>query len=175
MGYLTLLSATLVAIVFAVSGFSKLRDLPGFAQAVGALGHGLVPRGGVRTVARVVVGLELATPLLVLVPLTRSVGLAVAAALLTGFALLAFRAAGGPQSVPCRCFGTGTRPLGVSHGVRNSMLAGLAVAGVFGSMLDGLRGLHVAGAAITLVAAATGAALTVFFDDVVALFRAPQI
>lgn len=174
MGYVGLLTRLLIAGVFIVSGIAKVTDLKAFAQSMRRLYPlsrltGRMRRG----LAGAVVGAELLIAALAALPMTAATGLAMAAPLLCCFAALAASSARQPAQAPCRCFGVSRTPLGLPHAVRNLVLAAVAVAGAAAS--TGRNGpLQPAAIAMTVVIAAVGVALTVFFDDLLVLFTDPE-
>lgn len=164
---LALFAQCLVTGVLAVSGTAKLRDLPGFGATLRRLAP--IPASATRTLACLTVLLELATAALVWWPSQR-IGLGVAALVFVCLALVAFRAAGLPTAVPCRCFGRAASALGRPHGYRNLVLAGIAIGG---GIAVGGRGDPLSPGVLALVAAVAviGVILTVFFDDLADLAR----
>ncbi|MEV4166997.1 MauE/DoxX family redox-associated membrane protein [Nonomuraea dietziae] len=162
--YVRIGCACLVALVFAVTAVSKVRDFDAFRRSLPALVP--VPHRAVRPLAVAVVLLEALVPVLVLVPATTSYGLGLAGLMLVAFTVAIAVALARGQHAPCRCFGASATPLGARHLVRNSLLVIAAALGVL--LPDGLPALG--GMALAGVAGAIGAILIVTFDDVVDLF-----
>lgn len=173
MEYVVVGLRSLIVLVFAVSVASKLRGRRAYAEFVAATGR-LSPRPVAGTavwrLAAWVVAAELAVPVLLLVPVTASLGFAVAAALLvalTGAILLALRRG---ERAPCRCFGSAEQPLGYPQVVRNLVLLAVCVLGLVGGQLP-VAAPDPAGALLAVVAGAVAATVVVMADDIAALFR----
>ncbi|MEV0613648.1 MauE/DoxX family redox-associated membrane protein [Nonomuraea sp. NPDC050404] len=169
-----------IAIVFAISAFTKLRTgaafrsfvaslvmVPGpFRYAVAAVlaaGEVIVTvlaAGGVAAA----VAVAAATP----VPAWPRLGLALAGVLLVvlsaGIAVTRWRG----LRVACRCFGRSETPLGGVHLVRNALLLVVVALGLSAPAVTGP--LPVAGLAVAVPVALTTAVVLVFFDDIADLF-----
>lgn len=172
MGHLGVFACWLAAGVFGVAGIAKLRRADEFVAAVAALR--LVPARHTRPVAAVVGAAELVVSALCLVPSSpmAPAGLALAVALLVGFAGVAMSARLRRRVVPCRCFGRHGAPLGLRHVLRNAVLAAVSVAGL-AAWLAAPAPDAGPGLVLTGVAAVVAVALVVMFDDLVDLFRLP--
>ena len=114
-----------LAVVFAIAGISKLRDLSGTRRAVAGFG---VPESAAPTAAVLLPLAELAVAIALVVPVT-----AVAAAT-AAVALLAFFSAGIAANLArgrrpdCHCFGqVQPGPIGARTLARNGILAALAL------------------------------------------------
>ncbi|MET8159661.1 MauE/DoxX family redox-associated membrane protein [Sphaerisporangium sp. NPDC005289] len=164
MEYVRIGCACLVALVFAMSAVSKLRDLEGFRRSLPAL----VParRELLRPLAMAVVVLEALVPIMIAVPPATSYGLALACALLVAFTVAIARALGRGQTAPCRCFGASAAPLGPRHLVRNGLLI---TAAVLGGLSPGGAPV-LAGAVIAGAAGLIAALLIASLDDIADLF-----
>ncbi|XVQ81944.1 MauE/DoxX family redox-associated membrane protein [Microbispora siamensis] len=164
MEYVRAACATLIAVVFAASAVSKLRDFPGFARSLPAL----APVGArlVRPLALLVVAAETATPILLAVPGATSYGFALACALLIAFTAAIVAALQRGRQAACRCFGAPSGPVGRRHLVRNGTL----LAGAFLGGLAPQGPPAPAGLAVAATAGVAGAILIISFDDVVDLF-----
>ncbi|MGP3929184.1 MauE/DoxX family redox-associated membrane protein [Nonomuraea sp. KM88] len=149
--FLRVFPPVLLVVVFAVSSLAKVSGAEafrGFAASVRALR--LLPdrwAGTVTgTVAGTKAGAELVTAVLLLTP-WRAAGLALAAAVLAVFAGVALVTRRRGLAVPCDCFGAGPArrlggsswsavpgglPIGNPHIVRNTVLAAVALSGLFG-------------------------------------------
>ncbi|HXV94363.1 MAG TPA: MauE/DoxX family redox-associated membrane protein [Pseudonocardia sp.] len=156
--------AGVVAGVFAVSAVVKFRDPVSFRAGVRAFR--LLPDRAVAPVARIVPPLEAAAAVLVLVPLTRTAGFVLAAALLLAFAagMLGVLRRGAVAS--CACFGRSSRPVAPRHVVRNVVLTIVCAAGV----ITGGAPLSPAAALLALLAAFPAVAVVVSLDDIADLF-----
>ncbi|MFC4014993.1 MauE/DoxX family redox-associated membrane protein [Nonomuraea purpurea] len=168
--FLRVFPPVLLVVVFAASSLAKVAGaFPGFEGSVRALR--LVPARWARAVAAGVIGVEIVVAGLLVTPWYTG-GLALAAGVLAVFAVVAMVTRRRGLAVPCTCFGPGTAggpPLGTPHAVRNALLAGVAIAGLFGRpATDDWAGAGVAG-----VAALVCAALVLRFEDIVALFGRP--
>ncbi|MEV1329729.1 MauE/DoxX family redox-associated membrane protein [Micromonospora costi] len=162
-----------LAVVFTVSAFSKLRGRSAYGAFVAATGR-LVPVGWLPAgpVAALVLGAELAVPLLL--PVLPVAGLALAAALLVVFCIGILRALHHGVRASCRCFGASGAPLGRRHAGRAGALAALALVGAVAagraSGPDLIAGARPEAVALAVLAAAVLALLTLTFDDLVHLF-----
>ncbi|WP_369217416.1 MauE/DoxX family redox-associated membrane protein, partial [Streptomyces flavofungini] len=120
----------LIGTVFLAAAWSKVSGRRSFGAFTASLGRlNVLPGTAVRAVAFAVVATEWLVCLLLLVPRARAVGLglAIAAALLTVFAVVIAAVVARGTKEACRCFGgASTAPLGVRHIVRNLLLAGVA-------------------------------------------------
>ncbi|WP_410596600.1 MauE/DoxX family redox-associated membrane protein [Amycolatopsis sp. lyj-23] len=162
MEYLRAAAAALIAVVFAASSVSKLRDFRGFARSVPALVP--MPAGWVTPVSVAVVAAELASAVLVLV--TAVAGFVLASALLLAFTVAIAASLRRGRRAPCRCFGAAETPIGPRHLARNGLLICFAVLGA----LAPEHGLPVAGAAVAFAAGAVVAVLVVAMDDIAVVF-----
>ncbi|RSM45236.1 hypothetical protein DMA12_14515 [Amycolatopsis balhimycina DSM 5908] len=163
----------LIVMIFMVSAFGKsgkghLRD---FTDTVAQL----TSNRPARPIARSVVAAEFAVVALALAPPTQAAGLLLAAILLAGFAVVAEFAVRTHRPVACHCFGgTDDTMLGRAHVVRNTVLAGVATAGFFGTVFVAPR----AAAGLTLtagLAAFAVAAPLVRWPDIRVLFADTSI
>lgn len=123
-------SQAAIAVTFAWSALSKVvgpaahRD---FRHWVGTATG--VPTRFAAPVAALVVALEAAIAAAVLVPALAAVAFAAAVLLLAAFTVGTHRMIRRRVTIPCRCFGAGTRPPGPIHLVRNGLLMAVAAAG----------------------------------------------
>lgn len=160
---------SLLALVFGVSVFSKLRSrhaFAGFVAGARALLPAPVPAG--LPVLGAAVAAEAAAAVLTVLPWTAPAGLALSCGLLIVFswAIAAALRRGAPP--PCPCFGPSARPVGPVHLVRNGLLAAAAVLGILATSAQ-----HTAQPAAVLLALAAGAlpaAVVINLDDIVDLF-----
>ncbi|WIX98308.1 MauE/DoxX family redox-associated membrane protein [Amycolatopsis mongoliensis] len=164
MEYLRAACAALIAVVFAVSSVSKLRDFRGFARSVPVLVP--MPARWVLPVSVAVVAAEGSTAVLVVVPATATAGFVLASGLLPAFTAAIAASLRRGQRVPCRCFGAADTPVGPRHLARNIVLACLAVLGA-------LAPEHlppVAGAAVAVAVGVVVAVLVTAMDDIAVVF-----
>ncbi|WP_326943175.1 methylamine utilization protein MauE [Amycolatopsis sp. NBC_01307] len=164
MDYLRAACATLIAVVFAASSVSKLRDFRGFARSVPALVP--MPANAVVPVSVAVVGAEAGAAVLVVVPATATAGFVLASLLLLAFAASIGTALRRGRPASCRCFGTADTPVGPRHLARNTVLLCFAVLGAFAP--EHLP--PVAGAALAVAAGGVAAVLVVAMDDIAVVF-----
>jgi hypothetical protein len=157
----------LIAVVFAVSAFTKLRTGVAFRSFAGSLV--MVPRQARSAVAAVLAVAEAAVPLAMPVP---RLGLALSGALLivfsAGIAVSILRG----LRVACRCFGPSQTPLGPVHLVRNALLLAAVVLGLLAP--EQASGPSIAELAVTVPAALVTAVVLIFFDDIADLFFPAQ-
>jgi hypothetical protein len=173
MVYVVLTCRGVLALVFVISSVSKLRGTA-FRAFVSSLRRlPVVPDRWARLVAVVVVATEVAIPLLLAMQAMALAGFALAASLLTAFAVGIAVSVRKGAPVSCRCFGPSDTPLGARHVVRNTILIAVAVTGSLAMVAGGPPDLHPALTVIALTAAACVAALIVRFDDLVELFAGP--
>ncbi len=116
-------AAIIVAVVFCWSGISKLRNVDAAQQAATALIDAALPRA----VAPALIGVELLTSVLCLVPKTRTIGAAAAVALLSIFTVLLARSLRQGRKPTCFCFGSvSAAPISWLDVARNIALAAIA-------------------------------------------------
>ncbi|MFB9689396.1 MauE/DoxX family redox-associated membrane protein [Amycolatopsis plumensis] len=162
MEYFRAFGAALIAVVFAASSLSKLRDFRGFARSVPALVP--MPAKWVVPVSVAVVVTELASAVLVLV--TAIAGFVLASALLLAFTTAIAASLRRGRRAPCRCFGAAETPIGPRHLVRNTLLICFAVLGALAP--EQLP--PAAGAAVAFAAGVVVAVLVVAMDDIAVVF-----
>lgn len=170
--YLAVACRCAVALVFAVSAGSKVRNRAAFAAFESSVrGLRLLPRSATRPITVATCAAELAVVPLVAVPATADAGLLLAAALLAAFsAVISTVLARRGTAVACRCFGSSGQPLGAHHIIRNAVLAAVAVGGVL-ALPERSGPIHPGGFAVALLAGAVLALLAVTLDDAISLFR----
>lgn len=153
----------LLAAVFAVSAFTKLRS----GAALRAFSSSLVmlPVRVRWSAAVVVAAVEAVVPVAMLFP---AVGLSMSGALLVCFSAGIALSIRRGMRASCRCFGASEVPLGPSHLVRNGLLLAVVVLG--GANLAAPGDLTAAGLTIAAVAGLVGAILLIVFDDIADLF-----
>lgn len=170
MGYLLVGCRLIVGLVFMAAVIGKITGRVEFAAAVGRL----APRLPARPAAFGVVAGEAATVVLLAVPATVAVGLAVAGLLLLAFTVAIGGAVRRGETTACRCFTRSITPIGRMHLVRNGLLLVVTGAGLVTSLLIGTPNLQPAGALLVGVPALVLAAGFVVFDDLVLLFTPLQ-
>ncbi|WP_371483328.1 MauE/DoxX family redox-associated membrane protein [Kitasatospora sp. NBC_00315] len=172
MDVVILISRGCLSLVFALSVQGKARDRRDFAEftaSVGALVPAVADRA--RQVAALVVAAEAATVVALAVPGTVLPGLALAAALLGAFTLLAVAASRSPTGTPCRCFGRSSVPFGAVHAVRNAGLLAVAAAGIAATALAEPGSITPVAAVSAWLAGGVLGLLATTLDDLVGLFR----
>lgn len=162
MEYLRAACAALIAVVFAASSVSKVRDFRGFARSVPVLAP--IPAKWVTPVSMAVVVAEAAAAVLALV--TAKAGFVLAGGLLLAFAAAIAASLRRGQPASCRCFGPADTPLGPRHLVRNAVLVCFAVLGA----LAPEHPPSVAGAAVAVTAGVVVAVLVIAMDDIAVVF-----
>lgn len=166
MSYLVLYAALTTAGVFGAAAALKVRQHHDFASSMVALG--LVPIRLSVPAAVAVITAEAATAIACIVTPTRVYGLAAAIGLLGAFSVVAERATRRPPT-PCRCFGSGTVPLGRRHVARNLILGALATAGLIGALTNDTS-VSWPSASLCVLGAVVTTALVVRADDLIDLF-----
>ncbi|MEV7796273.1 MauE/DoxX family redox-associated membrane protein [Streptomyces sp. NPDC087512] len=176
MQYLAVGVRCLIGVVFLISFLTKVVRRNAVEDLVRSLRElRLLPTNGVRATALLITAAEGGIAVLLATPSSAvaTLGLGAAALLLTVFAVgIGMTVRRGATAV-CACFGTSTVPLGLRHIVRNSVLAGIAVAGIAAS---GSASATAWGPAV--VAALSGLLTGVLFtrlDDLLALFSLPAL
>jgi hypothetical protein len=166
MAYAALTCRALISLVFAVSAFTKIRNVTAYREFASWLASLPVPLAGKRVLPPVLAGAEAAIVVLVAIPAVAVAGLILAAltmaALTAGTAVAISRGA----QVGCQCFGPSRAPLAVRHVLRNGFLLVVALAGGVGA---GGVAMRPAGIALSLLAAVAAATFVVFLDDLAAL------
>ena len=132
-----LLAATTIVVwlVFAVAVAGKIRGrarLREFRRSLVATG--LVPRRWATAAAATVLAAETATLVLLLAPVTRPVGFALAVAVMAGFVTGVWLVVRRGVRAVCRCFGAAGGPLSGVHLARNLTLLGVSLAGLVASL-----------------------------------------
>ncbi|WP_157248548.1 MauE/DoxX family redox-associated membrane protein [Nonomuraea typhae] len=164
--YVTIACQALLAGVFVIAVAGKVRGRAAFGEYVASIAAlGFVP--WVRPAAYALLGAEILVAVSLATPAGLGAALLLLAVLTTGI-LLGLRRG---RRVPCRCFGATAAPLGVTHVVRNLVLAGAAGAGLASGAFAGSAAADPAGVAVALVAAAAGVLVVVRLDDLVSLFK----
>ncbi|MWA04359.1 methylamine utilization protein MauE [Actinomadura sp. LD22] len=162
---------TLVA-VMALAAVAKLRSPGAFAASLGEFGF--VPARLRRPLAVLVPAAELLVALLLAVPATVTAGFVAAALLCCGLTAVPVAVVVRGKRVACACFGSGGAPMGGWHIARNAVLLAAACLGaaVALSQGGGVPG-RIPGIALAVFSAGLLTTLTVFVDDIAALFRSP--
>lgn len=181
MVYTLVACRVLLAAVFAVSAFGKLRSRRAFEEFTSAtrrLAPGWVIRPlrgsgattGAHRLAAVVVACEVAIPALLLLPGVDAVGFALAAALLAAFTSAAAAVLRRGDRVACRCFGASNQALRPAHVVRNLLLLAAAGTGLVLALAAPAAAPTLTGAAAAVGAAGVAALPVLLFDDLLDLF-----
>jgi hypothetical protein len=152
-----------------VSGAGKLRGRVAFDEFARMLaGVRSLPRSTHRPVAAALVAGELAVPVSLL--LRPAAGLLLATSLLVSFSTFIAVTMHRGTAMTCHCFGTRGTPLGRAHLVRNALLVGVAVAGLWAAPGGTAAPLEAAGVALAVISAAIAAWLLIRFDELAELF-----
>jgi hypothetical protein len=158
-----------VGVVFLASVSGKLRSRAAFRAF--ALWLAVLPiplaRSQPRAAAAVMAAAEALTVVLVALPWTVRLGLALAAAVLAVFTAGTWLAVARGADAPCHCFGAPAARLSLRHVVRDVLLVAVAVAG---AAAGGPGGARLAGAALSVGAGLVVAGFAVFLDDLAVLF-----
>jgi hypothetical protein len=161
-----------VAVTFAYSAATKVAGRAAYADFRGWLGSAAgVPRALTAPAAAATVALEAVAAGAVLVPALAPAGFAVACVLLAAFSAGVRSMIRRRVAVPCRCFGTGRRPPGPAHLVRNAILLAVAALGSALTAVGAGPPPLGADAVLACVAGATAALLLVNMDELVVLHR----
>jgi hypothetical protein len=157
--YVEVMTRTALLVVFGVAAVQKGRHRASFFTFVASLrALGLGSASSIAAYA--VVAAEAVVTLSLVVPSTVDLGYVLALALLAVFVAGIARASRSGVPVACRCFGSGSAPLGVRHLIRNALLGGLAVLGLVAD--DGSLG---AGAALAAIGGLAIALILIRWDD----------
>jgi hypothetical protein len=166
----------MVAVVFGVAAFGKLRDRAAWAEFVTTTGAVLPTRPfPARPVAVAVACAECVTALLAVVALvTRSsaaevAALSLATALLAAFLIGIAGVVRSSRRVRCRCFGAGGAVFGRDHLVRNGALLLTVACG----LAAGRHTQFDAAALVAMVAGAVCGLIAVHWDELAYLFSDP--
>ncbi|MFI6520601.1 MauE/DoxX family redox-associated membrane protein [Spirillospora sp. NPDC050679] len=161
-----------LAAVMVLAAVAKLRSPGAFAASLASLDF--VPARLRRPLAVLVPAAELLIALLLLLPATVTAGFLAATLFCCGLTAVPVLVVARGQQVTCACFGAGEVPMGGWHIARNAAL--LAAAGLGSSVAlsvgGGVPG-QAPGIALAVASAGVLTALTVFVDDIAALFRSP--
>ncbi len=157
---------------FAYSAATKVAGRAAYADFRGWLGSAAgVPRSLAAPAAAVTIALEAVAAAAVLVPALAPVGFAVACVLLAAFSAGVRSMIRRRVAIPCRCFGTGHRPPGPAHLVRNAILLAVAALGLVLTAVGAGPPPLEADAVLASIAGATVALLLVNLDELVVLYR----
>ena len=176
MGYVVMALRVALAGVFLLSFLSKVRDRSAARQFIDWVRQlELVPPLLAPAVAGTMLLTEGTIVGLVAFEATSALGFILAAILMSlfsgGIGLILRR--GG--SIPCRCFGASTYPIGRTHLARTLVVLAAAVLGAVATIaLDPASG-HAAGNAIAVAVGIVIALLLRFIDEIVFLFTAPSV
>lgn len=172
MQYVALTARCTLGLIFLVAVSGKVRSRDAFREfrlSVPGLAPGLPPRA--TSVA--VVAAESAAVVLLALPWTAPVGLALAGAILFAFTTGIVRALRDGRRATCRCFGARPSTVGRAHVVRNLALTAIAWGGL-AAHLATPGPVDPAGAVIAVAGAAVLTLVSVFFDELADLLIAPS-
>jgi uncharacterized membrane protein YphA (DoxX/SURF4 family) len=171
--YALMFSRIVTALVFALSGMGKLRDLSAFERAVA--NFRILPQG----IVKVTASLFVAGELIVVVLMFLEGGFLLSGFLLAMFLLLLFSIAllsvlARKLQTSCNCFGPSTKPMSHYDVLRNVGLMVCAFIGWFAlsTFPDGQAGLKVAEVVLLGPIAITCSVLWIKIGDLVELFHA---
>ncbi|MCP2342827.1 MauE/DoxX family redox-associated membrane protein [Actinomadura rupiterrae] len=170
--YVLLACRLALAAVMTLAAVGKLRSPGVFAASL--KDFDFIPAWARRPLAFGVPAAELLIVVLLAVPATVTAGLVVAALFCCGLTAVPTLVVVRGADVTCACFGAGETPMSGWHIARNALLLAAAVlgAGVAFAAGDGVPG-QVPGIALAVVGAGLLTTLTVFVDDIAALFQSP--
>ncbi len=171
MAYVVLTVRAMLAGVFAISVFGKVRGAGRFgAFTDSARRLGGLPPVLARASAFGVVAAEACTVVLLAVPGAETAGFLLAALLLCGFAVVLVAAIRRGATEPCHCFGVSEEPIGPRHVARNVLLAGCAIVGaVLAPVAHGAPA--PAAVALCLLVAAVAVGAVVLLNDLIDIVR----
>jgi hypothetical protein len=170
-GYLVLCARVMIGAVLLVSVAGKTHGRLAFGEFQNWLRDlTVIPQRLTTAVAVTMVAAEAAAVALLAFPMTLALGLAWAAATFAIFAASIAWIAHLGVSVPCRCFGTSARPLGLSQIVRDIALALVAAWAAVSAYLEPQPVPPAPGVAAALLLGAAATVLVIRLDDVVELF-----
>ncbi|MEV4253104.1 MauE/DoxX family redox-associated membrane protein [Spirillospora sp. NPDC049652] len=170
--YVSLACRLALAAVMTLAAVGKLRSPGNFAASL--KDFDFIPSGLRRPLAFGVPAAELLITLLLAVPATVTAGFLAAALFCLGLTAVPTIVVARGTSVKCACFGASEVQMSGWHIARNAVLLAAAVLGsvVALSVGDGVPG-EPAGIVLAVVSAGLLTTLTVFVDDIAALFRSP--
>jgi hypothetical protein len=170
---LSILCRALVGLVFAASGAGKLATRERFKDFVAWLGALPLPLVAARRpIASLAAGVEVGIVVLVAVPATATVGLVLAAAVLSGFAGVTLLLLQRGSRPPCQCFGRSDAPLGIRHVVRDLLLVAAAVVGALTA--EGASP-AVGAVIVSLFAAALASVVMIRWEDLTYIIVGPSL
>ncbi|ADI04168.1 hypothetical protein SBI_01047 [Streptomyces bingchenggensis BCW-1] len=163
-----------LAAVMALAAVAKLRSPGVFAASLE--GFDFIPARLRRPLAALVPATELLIALLLALPATVTAGFVLAALFCCGLTAVPILVLARGKKVKCACFGAGEVPMGGWHVARNSVLLAAAGLGAFVALRlgDGVPA-RAPGIVLAVVAAGVLTTLTVFVDDIAALFESPAL
>lgn len=158
--------------VMALAAVSKLRAPGTFAASL--KGFDFIPAVLRRPIALGVPAAEVLLVLLLAVPATVTYGFLAAALFCVGLTAVPTLVVARGTKVKCACFGASEVQMSGWHIARNTALLAAAVLGSVVALTvgDGVPG-EAAGIVLAVVAAGLLTTLTVFVDDIAALFQSP--
>ncbi|MEV0405100.1 MauE/DoxX family redox-associated membrane protein [Actinoallomurus sp. NPDC050550] len=170
--YVSLACRLTLAAVMTLAAVAKLRSPGVFAASL--KGFDFIPARLRRPLAVLVPAAELLIALLLALPATVTAGFLAAALFCCGLTAVPTLVVARGKKVKCACFGASEVPMSGWHIARNAVLLAAAGLGSYVaiSVGDGVPG-QVPGIALAVVSAGVLTALTVFVDDIAALFQSP--
>ncbi|MEV5571866.1 MauE/DoxX family redox-associated membrane protein [Spirillospora sp. NPDC052269] len=170
--YVSLSCRLELALVMTLAAVAKLRSPGVFAASLKTFDF--IPAWSRRPLTWLVPAAELLITLLLALPATVTVGFVAAAVFCAGLTAIPTIVVARGAQVKCACFGASEVPMSGWHIARNAVLLAAAVAGsVAAFSAGGAFPGEVPGILLAVVTAGLLTALTVFVDDIAALFQAP--
>ncbi len=167
--YVTVGCQAAVAVTFARAAVTKVAGREAFGEFRRWLVVGVrVPRRAAWPVAVVAVAAEAATAVAMVVPVAVPAGFVAATLLLVVFTAAVAAMWRRRVGVPCRCFGAGRHPPGLTHVARNLTLLLIAAGGLAAWAGAGAAPLDPVGA-LAAAAGATAALLLTELEEIVAV------
>ncbi|GAB3865062.1 MauE/DoxX family redox-associated membrane protein [Micromonospora andamanensis] len=172
MSYLIVGGRLLVAGIFLLSLFGKVRSAAQFRRFVAATAGLLAVRPRwARPLALATVGAEATIVALALAPVGPVAGFVLAGALLTCFTVALVRARRRADQVACHCFGQSQVPVGHRHVVRNVVLIFVVLLLAAAAVATTAGPVDPAGVAVAALVAVPTALAIAHLDDVVDVLR----
>lgn len=172
MTYTSLVCRLICCLVLAASSYGKLNSKSAFREFIAWIGTLSALFARVRTALAIAITVgEVLIVLLIAIPASYAVGLALASCLFAIFSIGMLVIISSGRTIGCNCFGTSSAPVGIRHLIRNVLLCSIAVAGI---APIGPRATDLAGVALVIGAALVIAALLVSVDELEMLFANPK-
>jgi len=174
--YVEIAARLLIGVVFVIALAGKVNGAAAYREFVLSLRRmDVLP---VALASRAAPGSLVAEGLIILllaVPLRAAAvaGFALAAGLLTVFAVAIAVSLRRGNRAPCRCFGASSAPLGPGHIARNAVLVAVALVGLLAALRPGAA--SVAGGVVAAFAGLVAGLVVTMYDDIAALWSPPRV